>query len=453
MTSRWDTDRVQALAPDASSRQAAAKLTGIKSWTGAGAAGDVVWGLCAGSGQTPYQTIVDLSGPAFKCSCPSRKFPCKHGLALLLNWANDLVPELAEPSDFAAAWVSSRTSRATAAASKATTGTAAAPADPRAAGRRADQRRSRVTAGLAELDLWLRDQVRSGLSGSAAGYQHFEPIAARMVDAQAPTVATTLRGLARIPASGDGWPGRLLDAYAQLHLLTIAHEQLGSLPDDLAAVVRAQVGYQVTREEVLAGPAVTDRWLVLGVRDLADDSIPARRIWLRGERTGRPALLLFFDPRGWFGGNPDAVLVPGTALEADLRYYPGAPPLRAIIAARGSEPRPTTRPDRAPDPAPDQDPGPAAAIGVLLADWAAALAQDPWLAAWPAVLTGTPVLVDDQWLFADPANHAVPLITAGVEIWQLAAISGGVPVLLAGEWGPDGLRPLTAWHGDLAVRL
>ncbi|MFC6802547.1 SWIM zinc finger family protein [Deinococcus caeni] len=42
----------------------------------------------------PYLTGVDLTGvdlsgpapttPAFKCSCPSRKLPCKHALALLL---------------------------------------------------------------------------------------------------------------------------------------------------------------------------------------------------------------------------------------------------------------------------------------------------------------------------------------------------------------------------------
>ncbi len=75
-----------ALAPDAASQRAAAGL-GPPRWSGAGAAGDLVWGLCAGSAKQPYQAIVDLAGPAYKCSCPSRKFPCKHALALLLNWS------------------------------------------------------------------------------------------------------------------------------------------------------------------------------------------------------------------------------------------------------------------------------------------------------------------------------------------------------------------------------
>ncbi len=77
-----------------------------------GVAGDVLWGLCAGSGKNPYQTIVDLSGPAYKCSCPSRKFPCKHALGLLLNWANGSVPEESAPADFARAWLDDRRARA-----------------------------------------------------------------------------------------------------------------------------------------------------------------------------------------------------------------------------------------------------------------------------------------------------------------------------------------------------
>jgi uncharacterized Zn finger protein len=36
---------------------------------------------------------VDLSGPAFRCTCPSRKFPCKHGLALSDEGAPAYDPE------------------------------------------------------------------------------------------------------------------------------------------------------------------------------------------------------------------------------------------------------------------------------------------------------------------------------------------------------------------------
>ena len=75
---------VLALAPDEASAKAARGLTSPAKWPLLGADDAAVWGECQGSGSKPYQTQVDLSGPAFRCSCPSRKFPCKHNLALLM---------------------------------------------------------------------------------------------------------------------------------------------------------------------------------------------------------------------------------------------------------------------------------------------------------------------------------------------------------------------------------
>ena len=94
-------------------------------------------------------------------------------------------------------------------------------------------------------------------------------------------------GCPRFPASGEGWPGRLLGEYAQLHLLARAHQRLADLPPDLAATVRSRIGYPTSRADVLARPAVTDRWAVLAVRDLLDGKVPGRRLWLRG-RDERP---------------------------------------------------------------------------------------------------------------------------------------------------------------------
>jgi hypothetical protein len=442
---RWSTEQVLALAPDDSSRRAAGRLTGPTRWSGTGAAGPVVWGRCAGSGTAPYQTVADLSGPAFRCSCPSRKFPCKHALALLLDWAEGSTPETGEPADFAGSWMADRARRAARTGPAATAGQAGSavpdPGRPAAAARRrAEQRRARVTAGLAELETWLRDQVRTGLSGASGG-RPGEQVAARMVDAQAPGVAAALRGLSGVAGAGDGWPGRLLAEYARLHLLIRAHDRLGELPGGLAATVRSHVGYPVARQEGLAGPGVSDRWLVLGVRDVLDGTVPARRTLLRGERTRRLAVLLSFDPSGAFAADPDAALPPGVAIEADVHFYPGQPALRALFGNRRGEPGPAAAP------------GPAGDVSGMLDDWAAALAQDPWLVTWPALLRGIPVPAGDGWQLADPGGRAVPLRVSGSDIWTLVAVSGGHPVTVAGEWADDGLRPLTGWHGDQAVAL
>src|ERR1700680_2044366 len=106
---RWDRARVLALAPDAPSQRAAQSLASGRAWplTGAAEPGPLC-GECGGSAAPPYRTVVDLAGPAYRCSCPSRKFPCKHALALLLLWAAGDVQEEAAPADYALAWVEAR---------------------------------------------------------------------------------------------------------------------------------------------------------------------------------------------------------------------------------------------------------------------------------------------------------------------------------------------------------
>jgi hypothetical protein len=498
MPARWSADSVLALAPDDASRRAAIPLGRPGQWTDAGAVGDLVWGLCAGSGKHPYQVIADLAGPAFKCSCPSRKFPCKHTLALLLLWSAGTVPDQSEPLDYARTWQEARQARAEkprsssrteaaepsaahgpqAVASETAGPSAADRKDEAASIRRAAERAGRVTDGLADLREWLRDQVRAGLASTGSpstgpagsGPGGADLMAARMVDAQAPGVASALRGLAG--ATHGGSAGRLLSEYALLHLLIRAHERLGELPDGLAAVVRSRVGYPVSRDDVLDLPAVTDRWLVIGVRELTDAQVPGRRIWLVGRQTKRLAMLLTYAaPSGAWQDPGTARLRPGEELDADLHYYPGQPPLRALIGTRRADLVPVGPPD------PDDD------MDAFFGQWSAALGQDPWLTAWPVLLRATPVPpgagrpdvggspgagaagravrtwgaqaawgTGNSWYLVDGTSAALPLADRG-SLWTLLAVSGGRPVTVAGEWHPDGLVALTTWHADQAVTL
>ena len=66
-------------------------------------------GACQGSGSKPYQVQIDLAEPAFKCSCPSRKFPCKHALGLLLIHATTPAAIVkAERPAWVSEWLASR---------------------------------------------------------------------------------------------------------------------------------------------------------------------------------------------------------------------------------------------------------------------------------------------------------------------------------------------------------
>jgi SWIM zinc finger len=433
---RWDRDRVLALAPDAPSRRAAQSLVSGLAWPTAGAAEPgALWGECAGSAATPYRAVVDLSGPAYRCSCPSRKFPCKHVLALLLLWAEGTVDDdPAGPPDWAASWLAARAAKA----SRAPSGEPAEPRDPNAAARRAEQREARVASGLAELDRWLCDQVRQGLAVSQqAGYRYWDDIAARMVDAQAPGLAERLRALASVPHSGPGWEGRLLEEYALLRVLVVAFRRQAGLPAPLRETVRSRIGFSLRQADVLAGgQPVRDHWLVLARRDVEQDRIRSRRTWLRGRVTGRMALVLSYAAAGQA---LDDSLAAGTGTDADLVFYPGAVPLRALVQGRrdtvdGTAPQGGT-------------------IAGLLAGYAAALAGDPWLDGWPAVLDVTPAR-SPVLAVCDAAGDAVPLHPGAGACWPLFALSAGRPVTVAGEWTPRGLWPLTAWdEGGRAVPL
>src|SRR6185436_6036947 len=76
----WTEEQVLSLAPDESAKKSGRELASPSKWVSRSANEKALWGECKGSGANPYKTQIDLSNIAFKCSCPSRKFPCKHGL-------------------------------------------------------------------------------------------------------------------------------------------------------------------------------------------------------------------------------------------------------------------------------------------------------------------------------------------------------------------------------------
>ncbi|MCW2918988.1 MAG: zinc finger domain protein [Actinomycetia bacterium] len=440
VSERWGREQVLGLAPDASSSKAAAGVAKPAKWGGAGCDEQAVWGECQGSGSSVYRACVDLSEPAFRCSCPSRKFPCKHALGLLLLWSDGVVPAGAQPG-WADEWLTQRQEksqkvqerREAARAENAVSGTAKeglTKKDPKTA----ERRERRVDDGIDDLDRWLCDQIAHGLAQAEhAPYALWDDAARRLVDAQAGALAGQIKSLAAIPrhqGGGAGWPERLLEEYALLRLLTRAYQRRAELPEPLQETVRARVGFTMSQEEVLSGPTTRDRWYVTGIRDTEQDRLITRRVWLRGLRAGRPALVLSFAAPG---RALDASLLVGTALDADLAFYPGAQPLRALIGTRHAAPAPAAPPG--------------STVGDFLREYARALALDPWLDRWPAVLENVRLSRDRH--LVDEHGDALPL--DATDPWRLLAASGGGPMTIAGEWSPRGLRALSAWHDEEGV--
>ncbi len=436
---RWAREQVLALAPDASSVMASRKLAAGSGWSQEGCLTHVVWGLCQGSDATTHRTAIDLSGPAYSCSCPSRKFPCKHVLALLLRWSEAKVPEASEPPEYAAAWLASRAERTERARAKAAA-VVARTAEPEKATARAQARERAVRAGLAELDRWLADQIRTGLAAlPAKGYAAFEPMAARMIDTQAPGIAARLRDLPNVIASGSTWPQRLLEELALLRLLVRAHRQLADLDSsapELAATVRQHVGYPVAKELVLGRPAVTDLWSIWGRRDSESGNLRQRTVWLQGARSRRMAVSLSFAGPG----QPlDSELVPGTAFEGALHFYPGSRPNRVLVGEHGPPGRPGYPESGLVDAALDQV--------------AATLGADPWARDTAVWLRAVPVRAGAGWVVADELGDTLPLQATDAQVWRLVAVCGGQASPILVDWSPIGWLPVSVATPDGLVAL
>jgi hypothetical protein len=451
----YSPEQIIALAPDAASAKAGRSLATAGKWRNVGRDERALWGECQGSGAKPYQTVIDLNEPAFKCSCPSRKFPCKHALGLFLLIANQTATpgttttaraaRTATAPDWAAEWLAKRDTQAqrkSEAAKKADEELDEATLARRALqkAKRSLDREAKVVAGLKELELWLRDLLRHGLaSAQTRSFDYWEQMAARLIDAQAPGAARRVRELSRLPQSGDGWIEQLLTKISSLFLLLKAFERIETLSLATQADVRTAIGWNYKEDELPEENLVADEWLVLGQRTTGEESLRVRRTWLWGQRTAKSALILEFA----VGGQQLAMdLLPGTSTEAELIFYPSNYPLRSAIKKRSN----TTRMSK--------EISGYSSTEQLLTTHADVLALNPWIEALPALLqTVVPMHRNEKWLARDVDGRLLSLRCDAATGWKLIALSGGYPMSIFGEWNGRSLLPIAAWADGRRVEL
>jgi hypothetical protein len=470
---RWTIEQVAAVAPSPSSLGAAESIAAPPRWAGIGCDDRSLWGRCTGSGAEPYETAVDHVDVAWRCSCPSRRLPCKHALALLLMWVRGMVPEAAPPPNVAR-WARARAGRADAPGAKPVAGpddvadpdaisestpangagggtdtggdagTGDDPESPDRPGpepvpppdgdRARDERVARMREGLVELDRWIDDRIRTGLADpSLARYATWDDLAARLVDARAGALANRIRRLAGLVGSDPDWHARVLAELGVLHLLAQAGQRLPDLPGAMADSVATATGWQVRQADVLAGVPDTDRWIVVGRSDTREDRIEVRRCWLRGASNRRWAMVLSFAA---YRQSLDTSLVVGTAVHADLHRYPGAA-LRSLVGERFGDPEPLVAP-------------PASSIVEACDEIGTAVAREPWLERHPATVLAAPTRHDGRWVLADDSG-ALPLLATPRSLATVLAATDGEPATITVEWTPHGVIPLTVHLADRAL--
>jgi hypothetical protein len=429
------------LAPDDASAKAAKGLVTPGKWPSLHHDDEAVWGECKGSGSKPYQVQVDPSGPTFRCTCPSRKFPCKHGLALLLLRAQHLDRfSVVEQPGWVSEWLESRRKRVEKQAAKAAEAggegeAVKTPADPSAAARREASRFKQMDAGLVELERWLGDRLRQGLAQLPAQPEIWDTLATRMVDAKLPGIAYRLRPLGGWVNRGEQWAARVLGGLGQLQILLDAFRRLESLPTPVQADLRNALGLTMDKDTVLkTGERLADDWQVLGQCIEEESRLWTRRVWLRGVQSGRMALLL---EHAHGSRRFEQNYVTSTRLEMTLAFFPGHAPLRAIAVEEGR------LQDR-------QPPTAAPTLEQVLEALATTLAANPW--QWPQPLLyhgGIPCRTGAAWALQTAEQRQLPLTVSDANGWLLLAESGGQPLTVFGEWDGETLRPLSAWTDSL----
>ncbi len=427
MTTAWNAEQILALAPDGASAKAGKDLAAPRKWVSLGQAEGVAWGECQGSGKLPYQTSLDLHDqPAYHCSCPSRKLPCKHTLGLFLLLEKEptaFAPT--EPPAWIAQWLAARHKRSE---QKREREARAAPvSDGAAQARRARERQAKAEAGMRDLELWMRDLGRQGLANvSGQPLSFWNGPASRLVDAQLPGLARLLRETSGLVSSGEGWQGRVLARLGQIWALVEGFKRLDQLPASTQADIKTALGWTYAQDELAANEGLRDHWFVVGQHTLDEEHLKVRRTWLWGQTTGRAAILLHFS----VNGQPfEAHLPIGASAEAELVFYPGAYPLRAIVKGQTSLPHQ------------GQYPVGYGSVGASLTAWSRAIGQNPWLEEFPMLLEGiVPRHMENDWLITDATGESLPL---SQEDWRLLALSGGQPVSLFGEWDGESFLPLS----------
>ncbi len=419
-------DQILALAPDAASQKAGKDLGQMDKWVSYGADFTAIWGECQGSGSKPYQTQIDSQNIAFKCSCPSRKFPCKHGLGLLLLYAkNNAVFSGKEAPGWVKEWIDKRGEKSEKIAEN-----VAKPVDEAAQAKRQQARIKKVNEGIEELLLWIKDVIRNGLLQIPGKESSFRALSKRMVDAQAPGLAGIINTFEEINFYKEGWQSLLLDKLITLYLLITGYKNQESLSHEMKLEIAGLIGFAQSQEELKAKDGIRDDWFVMGKQISEDAQLTIERNWLYGINTRKYALILQFYVKNQVKG---LTLTTGSIIDAELVFYNPGLATRALLKQQHEWKPPV--------------------IVKGLNNWKESIAQqaadyenNPFTSEIPFIVEQLkPVIYNERWWLKDRDDNMMVMKLHGDALWQFLAASGGQATTLALVGKDNEFTPIGMW--------
>ncbi len=439
----------RSLAPDEGTLKRAEALANPRMWIIAERNDRALWGECRGSGGEPYRAIVDMNGPAYKCNCPVKRFPCKHTLALLLMAASEDPNAFGKntPPQYVTDWIDNR-DRRTAAKAEPRTEEQIAKSDASKEKTR-HERLELMEAGIADVQRRLLNIIREGIASlDNVTHAYWQDFAARMVDAKIGGLSRRIKALSSMKEEHpDDWHERLLSELGTIYLFTKAFKNFDAIGESLQTEILIQAGMSVKKEDLLSQKGIEDDWIVMAQMETQEeDNLTSRRVWLLGKNTGNIVLVLDFA----FGNMGfSTAWMTGYTYHAEVIYYPAAYPMRVVV--KNAEVNNMS----------SHQIGHhfKYSIREFFEMYGKVVAQNPWVGDFPILITQlTPVFNQNQIRFIDgekkylnshfiseKGNHHIG--------WKLMALSGGYPISLFGEWNGEKITPLSIWMNGRFIVL
>lgn len=420
----FNNEEISKLAPDDASLKAAKGLLNFTKWGSLGQDEIALWGECQGSGSNPYQVRVDKSSPAFKCSCPSRKFPCKHGLALLflLNQDASKFSQKTQP-EWVSAWIQSRKNKEK---------PEPKPIAPEEKEKKESKRLTLMQTGLEEAQQWMQDRLKQGLMHLPSQPEIWQEISSSMINHKLPGMANLFNAMGKTVLTQENWTEGLSSQLGKTYFLSTLLENISFYPPAIAADIKQAIGVNLHKDEVLAqGNIAKDTWLILGQNLEEENDLWARRIWIRGETTNHWGLILEYSYKT---PNFEQHYKTGSLYRGEVAFYPSNAPLRCIF----------THAERAEG----KSVIPLSSLPQTLNKISTLIAKNPWQPTLPFFISHAIPYMDENQCYAKIEDSVFKMSISEQHFWEIMSLSGGTPIALFAEWNGRTLSPLTSWKDD-----
>ena len=425
----WTSENIRKLSPDGLTFDRARGIFFGNKWLSLGGNSDYIWAVYPAGPTWKFHTAVKLTTPSFFCSCRSRTKPCKHNLALLLQLQrnSDSFHITSDLPDWVLEWRKDKV----AAPKKELSAEEIRKKEVQQKESR-DRRLEQMKNGVQDLERWLESLLQQGLAEvKEYPLSFWDDFAARMVDNKLGGIARNIRLIKEYIHSENGHE-RLLGELADFYLLTRAFHNIDALPKTTQADMLNIAGFVTRKEEVLTGEATSDDWLVMGQNTGVEEKLSFRRTWLKGLNKEKYAVILEFV---WGNQGFEHHWTIGHLLEGALCYYPSSFPMRALFQQSKIVQKEILLPSGYKD------------FESFATDYAKALAQNPWLSGFPALLESVyPIMDNGTFFLLDKNKKQLKFVENRLDLTlKLLALSCGQPISVFGEWNGFYFMPLSAF--------